>query len=277
MRFFCPACWFEIPAAAETCGHCGADLAALDAETFERKLARALDSPEPMTARRAAGILGRRGGKFALRALVSRLRRDPDPFLAGEIAQALGRIGGTRATRVLGMLRSHPSVIVCRAAEDALHAPSPFHAVSAGRVEASAVAAPAAVRFTDAQRRHVGLILDGLVRETRERLDEWERSGASGSDTSTVRRALEDLLEDAEAAAARLGIQLSEEAPDPRRQLASWSSSWWSAVLDSRPHALRGYGVVDSAAAETLAPIVDRLAGRLLRIHALAEGAAKGP
>lgn len=129
------------------------------------------------------------------------------------------------------------------------------------------------MRFTDSQRRHVALVLGGLVRETRAYLDDWERVGIRGPDGPTVRLALEHLLRDAETAADHLGIRLVEPTRDPRRGLSTWSTGWWSAVLDCRPSALRAYGEVDGATADAVAPVVEALAERLLRVEVLAREA----
>jgi hypothetical protein len=128
-----------------------------------------------------------------------------------------------------------------------------------------------AVRFTDAQRRHLELMLGRLARETRERLDRWDETGVHDAGGPELRAALRDVLESAERAAERLGIPLVEPREDARRTLGAWSSAWWASVLNSRPLALRGYGEVDATLAEAVAPVVDGLAARLLHLKALAE------
>jgi len=104
VRFFCPACWSEVPETAGQCPDCGADLSVLDADAFQQKLVRALDSVQSTTARRAAEILSKRGAESALLPMLRRLRGGPDPYLAAAIATAIGRIGGGRAERVLQVL-----------------------------------------------------------------------------------------------------------------------------------------------------------------------------
>jgi hypothetical protein len=120
------------------------------------------------------------------------------------------------------------------------------------------------VRLTKSQQRHLALLLDRLIRETRDRL---EAPGlADAADGVSLRVALQDLLREAEAAADRLDVRLQEPTGDVKRELSAWSSSWWSTVLDARPAALRAYGAVDERTAEVLAPIVDGLADRLRRV-----------
>lgn len=118
--FFCPACWSEVPEQAALCPACGADLEALDRAEFDEKLIRALDHPEPLTALRAAEILGWRRTARAVPALLARYRSGADPFLAAEIALALGRIGGAEARAALRELERDPSVITRRAARKAI-------------------------------------------------------------------------------------------------------------------------------------------------------------
>lgn len=129
------------------------------------------------------------------------------------------------------------------------------------------------VRLTDSQRRHLALLLDRLIRETQDRLDTPALS-ALGNEGAVLRDALSRLLREAEETADRLDLRLTARNGDVRREMAAWSSSWWSTVLDARPSALRAYGDVDEQAAEVLAPLVDRLAERLHRVATLSEGAA---
>lgn len=128
-----------------------------------------------------------------------------------------------------------------------------------------------AVQFTESQQRHVTLILDRLVREARERLSAWERSSGSGREDSAVHNALVALIRETEQAGALLSLSFEERPADPRRELSAWSTAWWSTVLDARPSALRGYGEVDPETAELLAPMVQRLAERLLHLKLLTE------
>lgn len=132
------------------------------------------------------------------------------------------------------------------------------------------------MQFTDSQRRHLALLLDRLIRETRDRLDAPDLAAMTDGNGAALRAALSELLQDAEAAADRLDLRLAQRNGDVRRELSAWSSSWWSTVLDARPAALRAYGDVDRDAARVLAPLVDRLADRLRQVAALSEEAGPG-
>jgi hypothetical protein len=132
------------------------------------------------------------------------------------------------------------------------------------------------VRLTDSQRRHLALLLDRLIRETRDRLDAPGLAAIHGQDGAALRNALGEVLREAQDAADRLGLRLAERNGDVRRELSAWSSSWWSTVLDARPAALRAYGDVDDEAAEALAPLVDRLADRLRHVAMLSEDVEGG-
>lgn len=133
-----------------------------------------------------------------------------------------------------------------------------------------------AVRLTDSQRRHLALLLDRLIRETRDRLEAPGLSAVDDRGGTAVRDALEKLLREAEDAAGRLGLRMAERNGDVRREMAAWSTSWWSTVLDARPAALRAYGRVDEEAAEVLAVVVDRLADRLYQVVRLTENTDNG-
>lgn len=129
------------------------------------------------------------------------------------------------------------------------------------------------IRLTEGQRRHVRLVLEGLLRGAEERLSRWNETGLRGAEGEAARAELERVVQSTrEAAAEVLGEPLTVTARDPARSLATWASAWWSTVLDCRPSALRAYGDVDAATAEALAPVVDDLAGQLLQLKALAEG-----
>lgn len=123
--FFCPQCWNEVPEEAGRCPRCSADLRALDRERFEEKLRRALHHPEPLTAVRAASILGHLRRREAVPFLLRRYRSGADPYLGAAIAGALGRIGGPEAREAILELLSDRSVIVQRAARQALETGEP--------------------------------------------------------------------------------------------------------------------------------------------------------
>jgi HEAT repeat protein len=113
--FFCPRCWSEVSEAAGHYPTCGADLAALDAEGFRAKLIRALWHREPVTALRAADLLGRLRAADAVPALLKRYRSGVDPYFAATIARALVEIGGEEARAALDVLARDPSIVVRRA------------------------------------------------------------------------------------------------------------------------------------------------------------------
>lgn len=121
--FFCPACWQEVSEEDPTCQACGEDLSRLDAEPFTRKLARALWCPEPLTARRAAFLLGQCRDAGAVDELVRRYDAGADPYLGSEIAVALGAIGGQGAEVALDRIARDPSVVVRAAVAGARRGP----------------------------------------------------------------------------------------------------------------------------------------------------------
>ena len=120
VAYFCPGCWARVPGTAATCPVCAADLAHLDRDAFDAKLIRALDHPESQTARRAAHILGDRGTLSAILALMAHCETGADPYLRAEIALTLRCVGGPDGAAALARLAEDPSVIVRRAAAEAL-------------------------------------------------------------------------------------------------------------------------------------------------------------
>jgi len=114
--FFCPGCWGEISESAHRCPTCGADLEAFDSASFQEKLLRALWHPEPLTARRAAELLGKLAASPAVPKLLERYRSGVDPFFAAEIARALLEIGSEEARAALAVIARDPSIIVRQAA-----------------------------------------------------------------------------------------------------------------------------------------------------------------
>ncbi len=72
VTYFCPECCTQVPSAVRTCPVCGADLASRDRESFDTKLMRALNQPEPQTAMRSVYILGAREVARAVPALIAR-------------------------------------------------------------------------------------------------------------------------------------------------------------------------------------------------------------
>jgi HEAT repeat protein len=112
--FFCPECWREVAPGAATCSACGADLRAIDTSSYAEKLRRALWHREPLTARRAAWILGRKNDPGAVEALAERYAKDCDVYLAIAIAGALVSIGTPASRRALEAMATHDSRPVVR-------------------------------------------------------------------------------------------------------------------------------------------------------------------
>lgn len=125
---------------------------------------------------------------------------------------------------------------------------------------------PGTVRLTNAQRDHLRVMVRMLAKESREWIEGWERRGFPEEEGGDLRQSLEAVLETAEAAASRLGVDLAASDEHPERELSAWASAWWSTVLSSRPAALRAYGAVDPSVPPVLGPIVEDLAGLLLRL-----------
>ena len=121
MMWVCPICW-EIFALQEThCPRCGSDLAVADSRTFDEKLERALEHPEPKTAMRAAQIVARRGAANRIRTLERALRRRwNEPYVAAAIVRAIAIVDEPRAHDALVDALGHESVIVRIAAAECL-------------------------------------------------------------------------------------------------------------------------------------------------------------
>lgn len=119
--FFCPACWLEVPEEARLCPRCGADMEAVQrGRDFVEKLIAALDHPEPETRARAALILGLRGERRGVAALVRAVREGRDPFLVEAAVEALGRIGDAGSRGAIEAAALHGTLSVRRAARRAL-------------------------------------------------------------------------------------------------------------------------------------------------------------
>lgn len=109
--------------AAESCLRCGAALET--EEDFDERLVWALRHPDTEVAMLAAELLGARGSRLAIPALLDQTR-SPDPYRAATAAQALGAfVDDERVRARLQELASAPSVIVRRAVTAALAVASP--------------------------------------------------------------------------------------------------------------------------------------------------------
>jgi HEAT repeat protein len=101
------------------CPACGAELRPFSEESFEEKLIRALNHPEPSTPIRAATILGRRRSTAAVEPLIALGLSTSDPYIQEAVAMALGEIGDPRARECLERLRREGALRVRLAAEKA--------------------------------------------------------------------------------------------------------------------------------------------------------------
>jgi hypothetical protein len=122
MMWVCPICW-EVFALQEThCPKCGSDLAQVDSRSFDEKLERALEHPEPQTAQRAAQIIARRGcAGRGIQVLVRALRqRWDEPYVAAAFVRAIAVVDGPHAHDVLLDALGHESLIVRMAAAECL-------------------------------------------------------------------------------------------------------------------------------------------------------------
>ena len=122
MMWVCPICWEIFSVQATHCPRCGSDLAVADQRSFDDKLERALDHPEPGTAMRAADILSRRfdAGDAVPRLNNALTRRWHEPYIAAAIIRAMGRLDGSAAHAALVRGLNHESIVVRAAAADCL-------------------------------------------------------------------------------------------------------------------------------------------------------------
>ncbi len=119
VTYYCPSCWSEIGTAL-VCPICGADVRCLADETYEQKLIRALDHPEPTVPIRAATILGELGSRAAVEPLIKVARSGPDPYIQEAAIAALGCIGDPRALPCLHRVSRDGALRVREAARRAL-------------------------------------------------------------------------------------------------------------------------------------------------------------
>lgn len=141
-----------------------------------------------------------------------------------------------------------------------------------GAHEESSGASDAPV-LTEGQARHLRVCFTSLLAETRELLEWTERSGSSPEAwIEPARIELERLAGAIEQAAADLSLPLRQRTVDSRHHVAGWASTWWAGVLDCRPEALKAYGPVHPAIAESMGPRIEEMAKVLLHIVALARG-----
>ena len=114
---FCPACYAINAWEAVTCSRCGAPLET--PRDYDARLVWALEHPDGATAVRAAGVLAARGKSLAIEPLGRMSQRTDDPYRAAAAVRALRAFSDDPvAAALLDAARSHPSVIVRRAAAE---------------------------------------------------------------------------------------------------------------------------------------------------------------
>jgi len=109
---YCPACYSTNGWDDERCDQCGTSLASTD--TFDERLAWALDHPDTATAMLAADLLARRDARSAIDRLIE-VTTSSDPYRAAAAAGALASVDDDRARTAVEVLRAHPSALVRRA------------------------------------------------------------------------------------------------------------------------------------------------------------------
>jgi HEAT repeat protein len=120
VTWFCLSCFAEVEDAQRQCPNCGVDLTALDSESLDERLVRALG--HRLAGRRivVAQVLGNRRAASAVPALAEVAIRDDDPFVAAEAVRALVRIGTDNALAAARTVATWGSVVPRRAARAAL-------------------------------------------------------------------------------------------------------------------------------------------------------------
>lgn len=117
MTWFCPYCWAEVLPETEVCPRCGGDLRRhVD---LAEGLVLALRSPDALTRRRAAYLLGRMRAEAAVAALMKALEED-DPYVATEALEALHAIGAPQARQAVDAAIRHRYARVRRRARELL-------------------------------------------------------------------------------------------------------------------------------------------------------------
>ncbi len=109
---YCAACYSANPWDDERCHRCGTSLASTD--SFDERLAWALDHPDTATAMLAADLLARRDARSAIDRLIE-TAKSLDPYRAAAAAGALASFDDARAQAAAHALRAHPSALVRRA------------------------------------------------------------------------------------------------------------------------------------------------------------------
>lgn len=117
--FFCPSCWQVVGEDQAKCPACGCDIAAhLASKSYTQRLVEALSHPEPETPVRAAYILGLRGDREAVPALLALAEKTSDVYLAMTCLEALARIGGSEALDGIRTFCGDRRILVARRAQE---------------------------------------------------------------------------------------------------------------------------------------------------------------
>lgn len=113
----CPACFRLIPAVANVCPDCGADIAALSARGYRDKLLATLAHPLDDVRMRAIIALGWRGEPDTADALADCALRHPvDVMEALAVVDALTRLGEPGRDAIARLAANHPAHAVREAA-----------------------------------------------------------------------------------------------------------------------------------------------------------------
>jgi HEAT repeat protein len=118
MLVLCPKCWTELNKSPVVCSNCGTEVDLYSRE-YERRLLAAL--PRCQAERRAqiCWILGRRGKRSSVPALME-LLHDPDTFVRIAALRALGEIGDESAMAAVEKLGESQNLAVRTVARQVL-------------------------------------------------------------------------------------------------------------------------------------------------------------
>lgn len=111
-RFFCPHCWKEVNAQADSCGYCSYDLKKYKNLSYEEKLINALRHPVRENRMIAIQVLGKLRSRKALPMFASILETEEDFYIIREIMLALEKIGGAESKKILLCLKTHKSRLI---------------------------------------------------------------------------------------------------------------------------------------------------------------------
>jgi HEAT repeat protein len=115
--FFCPNCWKEINAQADSCEYCSYDLKKCKNLSYEEKLINALRHPVRENRMIAIQVLGELRSRAALTMFASILETEEDFYVIREIMRALEKIGGAESKEMILRLKTHKSKLIRSAAK----------------------------------------------------------------------------------------------------------------------------------------------------------------